>query len=261
MPKINRLDGESRFYEIDGVGKFPSVTTILGIIAKPALVGWAKKMVALAIEPTLKAIKDGTIKPEDLDVEEILKSAKANPKSIMEEAGDIGTQIHKVLEILVNQKMKHEDQDWEGAKTFIEHTGVLEGKDDRIVRCVWAFIDWAKKVNFIPIESELMIYSRSIGYAGTLDAVGYVDNILSVVDFKSSKAYYPEMAMQLSAYRHAYAEMNKKKKVAGMLVLRLGKEDGEFEAIKVQNPAKNMIAFKSALNLWKWKQNTEKKEK
>ena len=252
-PKITRYDGEQRFYEIEGVGKFPSVTTILGVISKPFLVNWAKKQVALAIQPILQDLFDHKIKPKDLDVDAIIKMAKAKPKEIMEEAGDIGTQVHKKLEILVKLKMENPNITWE--LLVPPKSALLLNADPKVMSCVEAFLKWAIKVDFRPVESELMVYSKSLCFAGTLDAVGLVNNVLSVVDFKSSNAFHEDMGLQISAYRHAYAEMNKKKKVSGMLILRLGKLDGDFEAIKINNPAKHLIAFRGALALWKWKQN------
>jgi PD-(D/E)XK nuclease superfamily len=247
---FRRLDGEQRFYEVEGIGKFPSVTTVLGVIDKPALIGWAKKQVALAIQPILQDIFNHKIKPEELDVDAIIKMAKQKPKSVMEEAGDIGTQVHHHLEEIVKLKIKNPKMKWEGIKVL---RNVPENTDERVLKCVNAFFKWVEENHFIPVESELMIYSKSIGYAGTLDAVGFVNGVLSVIDFKSSKAFYPEMGIQLSAYRHAYAEMRDVKKVSGMLVLRLGKEDGDFEVIKVGNAIQNMVAFKGALAIWKWK--------
>ena len=254
MTNFKRLDGESRFYDIVGVGKFPSVTTILGVIAKPALIPWAQKEVANAIQPILQDVFDHKIAPKDLDVDAILKMARNRPKAIMEEAGDIGTQVHKALEIIVNEKIANPDLSWEHL-----HERHHTFPDERIEKCVGAFFKWAREHDFVPLESELMVYSKKIGYAGTFDAVGYVNGVLTVVDWKSSKAYYDEMGIQLSAYRHAYSEMTGKKKVDGMMVLRLGKLDGEFEVIKVTSPAKNMLAFKAALELWKWKQSNSKR--
>lgn len=259
MAKINRIDGESRFYEVEGVGKFPSVTTILGVIAKPALIGWAKKMVALAIEPTLKGIKDGSIPLDSIDVELILKNAKANPKEVTEEAGDIGTQVHKHLEDIVKNKIANPQIEWNAFEIAWNETSNDLPIDKRVVSCVDAFFKWAIEVDFKPVVSELMVYSKKLGYAGTLDTAGIVNGVLSVIDFKSSKAYYDEMGIQISAYRHAYAEMTKAKRVDGMMILRLGKEDGEFEVIKVNNAPQNMLAFKGALALWKWKQNNTEK--
>jgi hypothetical protein len=245
--KFTRIDGEQRFYDIEGVGKFPSVTTILGVLGKPALIGWAKKQVALAIQPILKDLYDQKISPTDLDVDAIIKMAKQKPQKIMEEAGDIGTQVHRWLEVIVKEKIGTPQLEWEALEKKVEVT-----TDERVKKCVSAFFKWANKHHFDPLESELMVYSKRFEYAGTFDAIGYVDGILTLIDFKSSKAFYPEMGIQLAAYRHAYQEMTNKK-IPALLVLRLGKEDGEFEAVTIKRPANALVAFKSAITLWKWK--------
>ena len=58
-------------------------------------------------------------------------------------------------------------------------------------------------------------------WAGTLDFVGDYKNRLYVIDWKTSKAFYPEMPYQVAAYRSAV-----QKKVEGCGILRLDKEFG-----------------------------------
>jgi hypothetical protein len=43
VPKENKWGHKSRFYQV-GENQYPSVTTILGCIGKPALVAWSAKV-------------------------------------------------------------------------------------------------------------------------------------------------------------------------------------------------------------------------
>ena len=80
-------------YTIDG-NRYRRVTTLLGGIPKPALVGWGIKSVAeFAIEH-----KDQW---EDLPKADALKLLKGSPYSKRDAAGDRGTAVHKTLEALI----------------------------------------------------------------------------------------------------------------------------------------------------------------
>src|SRR3990167_9096543 len=100
--KISRVDGEQRFYEIEGVGKFPSVTTILSIINKPAIAFWYRKEALLEVERNWQTLEDlmvnEGIKLEDA-LKEITKAAKGKPDEIMQEALDIGSKVHEIIEL------------------------------------------------------------------------------------------------------------------------------------------------------------------
>ena len=251
MPKIKRIDGEQRFYEIDGV-KYPSVTTVLNVVNKPAIGFWYRKEALLEVErnwETLASKLTAGVHIEDA-LKEITALAKSKPDEILQEALDIGSEVHKHLEFITKK--------W--IATGKMQVGGLVVSTEAVDNCLQAFYHWAEMHKFQPIESELTVYSKKLGYAGTLDAIGKVDGKLAVVDYKSSKACYPEMGMQLSAYRHAYAEMRGERKVDEMWILRLGKNDGEFEAVRYNAPAKQMLGFKGALKLWKWKQEMTTKK-
>ena len=64
-----------------------------------------------------------------------------------------------------------------------------------------AFLKWAEEHNVKPISLEQTVYGD--GWAGTLDFYGYFNGRLYVIDWKSSKAHYPEMRYQVAAYRWA----------------------------------------------------------
>ena len=99
-------------------------------------------------------------------------------------------------------------------------------------------------------------------YAGTADFIAKVDGKLTIGDFKTSKAIYPEAALQLSAlfgcgvdkhgdalpWRDADGEWNE---LPELLVVRIG-EDG-WEEKKVADPIGSLKTFFSLLDAWNWK--------
>jgi hypothetical protein len=59
--------------------------------------------------------------------------------------------------------------------------------------------------DFQPIyeATEASVYNRTERYAGTLDAIATIQGRKLVLDAKTGKAVYPEVALQLAAYRYA----------------------------------------------------------
>ena len=71
-----------------------------------------------------------------------------------------------------------------------------------------------------------------------------------VIDWKTSKAVYPEYHLQVAAYAKAVEDMYEKK-VDATYILRCDKVTGRFEAVRSKDIAKNFKAFLAALTLYK----------
>ncbi len=63
--------------------------------------------------------------------------------------------------------------------------------------------DWAKAVDLAPLAIERTVYCEQCGYAGTLDLYARVHGRVTVIDWKTGRAIYPEAFFQNVAYRHA----------------------------------------------------------
>jgi hypothetical protein len=92
-----------RFYEVEGE-TYPSVTTILSVIGKPALVPWASKVERnMVLETSADLYEDlhGTPKmsraPWLATMQNRLGKQKAAQKEL-ERAGEIGSQVHALVE-------------------------------------------------------------------------------------------------------------------------------------------------------------------
>jgi predicted RecB family endonuclease len=166
------INGE-RFYEVNGK-LYPSVTTILSVVAKPALVKWAKRT---AIDFVRSAIGDAPFVTRE-DLEEILDRALEEPERIKSAAAGRGTALH-------------------------------EGIADRAKEGVGQESEVLRHLGLAVIETEVTVYSER-GFAGTADVIA-VDHHgrLVVVDWKSG-GVWPEHAMQVAAYRLAIAEMTRR---------------------------------------------------
>jgi hypothetical protein len=235
-----------RFYEIDKQSVYPSVTNILGVLNKPLLVPWAAKVER---EASLEAAADlyhdcyGTPKLSRVawisTMQMRMGKVKAH-KKILEKAGDIGSQAHNLIEWTIKAMLCHE-----------------AGPSPRISpKAEWAFAAWerwANSVSFKPILVEQVVYSRTYGFAGTLDLFAEINGKPTVVDWKTGKAVYAESHLQNAAYRHALREMGHGDPEQGIIV-RLPKleNDPEFEAVVADDETTSFPIFLHAFELWRW---------
>ena len=244
QPRITRVDdrwGSGRYYDVEGVGSLPSVTTILNVISKPALVPWARN---LALEHARAALLDSPPPPENYEVylewvEHTIAKAKAWPDQVKDQAADFGTRLHALIEGYIKAPQLPLDIPEDMRPPFD------------------AFLAWQEESQVTIHLAEFMVYSQRRGYAGTVDAIATRGDELIVVDWKTSNAVYPEMALQLGAYGAALEEMlDHRIPVAETWVLRLGKTKPEFEARRAPEGAYE--GFDGALTLFKALQGVKK---
>lgn len=206
------------------------VTGILGVIDKPFLVGWAARM---ACEKMEELFLPNTAYDE-IEIKQKLEQAKFNHHFKKTSAADIGTLVHHTIEAIIAGEEPEELEDREAQKAV-----------DR-------FMKWAKDNEVKFLLSEQMVYSLKHNYCGTLDFACRIGGKLMIGDIKTSNAIHKvEMGGQMSAYRMARQEEFPKENYEGMILVRVGKKDGEFEPWEVPKedfPIYDQI-FLDALNL------------
>lgn len=250
MAQNNFKEKAERVYETP-YGILPSVTTVLAQLDKSgALMGWAVKVMA----EYLKTLADprGHILITKDEADAIFKKAKAYHKEISEKALDIGSGVHNAIEVhLKGQPV----------------AGLLQA-DPRLVLPYNAFLSWQKDNNFKFIASERKVCSP-LKFAGTLDGLAERNGKLWLIDFKTSKAIYPEYVMQCGAYRQAVMDgmyMNgagwtgsKLNVDGGVGILRLDKETGipEWKEYTIKEVEQEFKKFEHLLAFW-WANRKEK---
>lgn len=237
---------DARFYPIEG-RQLPSVTTVLGVLDKPALLHWAVNMERRAFETALLNVLADRTKNRDQVLDAVIK-ATTGAKAFLGEkdkAAAIGTAAHAWIE-------------WETRRRLGEKVGAEPIIPDPAMIAVESWKDWAAEVDFTPLCAERTVYCLDCGYAGTLDWIARVRGVTTLGDYKTSKAIYPESHLQSVAYRHAA-------KKCGMpteqgMVIRLPKTltDPAFEVGHIPNTA-TLDAFLSVFEAWKWKRIAEGK--
>lgn len=171
----------------------PGTTTIIGILAKPALLNWANRI--------------------GLEGYEIEKYKN--------EAADVGTLAHLIIE----KELKQEKLD---TSLYSSHNLTIA------MQCVDKWHDWKKQHDFEIIMPEESLVSELYQYGGTIDCYCRLDGKLTLLDFKTSSVIYPEMFVQLAAYKQLLIENNNP--VENTRILRIGRSEYEgFEDRQVTN--------------------------
>lgn len=246
QPRITRIDdrwGEGRYYQIEGIEpKLPSVTTVLNVISKPALIPWAKKV---ALESVRKAMLNNqgvfftTREMDMLEFEawtdKVFAEAKKEPEKVRSEAANFGTRLHA----LIDEYLKGPP----GAYQVPDELAVPFNN----------FLTWRQESGLTIHLSEVMVYSSEWGFAGTLDGIATRQTPdgkeLIVIDWKTSNKIYEEHAFQVAAYALGLEEMlGHRWPVSEAWVLRLGKDKPEFEAKLA--PKCSFNGFEGALTLF-----------
>lgn len=179
-----------------GDEKYWSVTTVIGALDKPALVHWSAIETAKAAVDHLDVVQSRLEREGRDSAIEYLKGARFRRPAGQRSAAELGTAVHAACE-----------------------TYALTGNRPDVDAEVAPFLDQFDRFlhEFQPtyIATEVTVYNRTYGYAGTLDAAIEVDGERLLIDYKTSrdsydakgnpKGPYPEASLQLAAYR--YAEM------------------------------------------------------
>ena len=179
-----------------------SVTSALGHgLPKPHLVGWAVKKTAEA------AIRDHDIvgaflqRSDKKSAVDHLKGARWRDLSAK---GDRGTIVHASIDAYVKGKPWTKDE----LMDYIKEAELPRSYWDSTVGMVAGAMEFLWEVEPEIIQNEVTLFSREHQYAGTADIIGKMHipgagKVPVVIDFKTSKNIYDEVALQLSAYARA----------------------------------------------------------
>jgi hypothetical protein len=229
----------ARWYDWKGE-RFWSVTTIIaGGYPKPVLINWAKKFTAeYAVDnfPKLTALleqdTDGTIDRQGAI--DWLKSAAFRER---DKKGDLGTSVHNAIEAHVLGKPTPE---WPLPlrPRMLAFERFLAEYEPRFIPASLA--DPAEAVTSGVLLAEAPVFNRTQHYAGTLDGIVEIGGRTLVLDVKTSaKGIYPEIALQLAAYRFAEfvglpdGSEQALPQTQGAVALHLP-EDGTYELREIQ---------------------------
>jgi len=205
---------------------YPSVTTVLGVLSKGSLDRWKLEQVALAAYNRKVALH--------LPQEDYVKTLIDAAFEQVEDAADLGTDIHKALE---------------------DH---FQGRDynPALAPYVQAVQAWTTENKVRYVQHELRLCSTVHGYAGTTDAIIDCPRGLGILDFKSRKTKpgvavepYDTQKMQIAAYRQAALS----DRALGCNLYISTTEPGRVDAVwyDPHELTKEWECFESCLKIWR----------
>lgn len=174
----------SHRYKLDGRW-VPGVTTILGVLNKPALTKWAVTSVAEYVADHREAIGHLYVAGRG----PMVAALKETPWQKRDDAADRGTKLHDYAERILR-----------GAEVDVP---------DDLAPVVESALRFLDEWRIEPVLIEVAVGSREHSYGGTLDlAARYVnpctgEHGVGIFDWKSGKRIYAAACFQLNAYGHA----------------------------------------------------------
>jgi hypothetical protein len=204
----------------------PGVTTICKMLDKSnVLIPWAVKQMEEHIRTAiaLDAMDDTTVMHFDKPfLENLLKEAKGAHRAKKSRAGDVGKIAHSWLENYAKLRLSGLSHEHAASRNALP-------TDEKAKHCVLDALSWHAIHHVQFISAERKVYSREYHYAGTMDFNALVDGSLSILDYKTGKYIYDEYRYQTAAYQAADEEEDPSKHYDQRVLIKLGKEDGEFD--------------------------------
>jgi len=230
---------EGHIYKLNGV-RLTGVTSILGVIDKPALVGWSANMAIDYVEKNyMTKDANGLLVSKDT-----LKLARTAWSKNRDSAGDIGKIVHRHIENYVKSKMQNKP-----FPVIYENT--------QVKNMVEKFIEWSETENIKFLLSEQKIYSEKHWYAGTVDIVFEKDGKKYIGDIKTAKDIFSTNYLQMAGYHICFEELGKLNDLKGYCVINIPKNlnkkgEAKRKVKYVYNTDDCKESFLAALTLYRY---------
>lgn len=241
VPTVGIHRTPRHLYYFNGAGPWPGVTTVTGVLDKPALVRWFREQVArAAIASAERLVADRDAGNEDAAVAYLLATRNEGT-----DGRERGSRIHGVLESV----LRRESVD-------------IDPADAAAVAGARA---WLNEAKVRPLEVEAFLINETLGYGGTCDLIAEIDGEVWLLDWKTSKSVawasgkvYDEMRLQLAAYGNAEFIARPADPVRHPLpaITRYGivhVTDGGTRLYDAQVGPADWSAFRAALHLYQWR--------
>jgi len=185
----------------------PNITGILGLKAKPQLVGWAAKKSLECVGNKLGQFQSENGEKASVP-SQLIQLWLAEAADNWNE--DSATTIGHVAHSFAYEELRYRAGLAPHKPKFpIEYNPVLmpnftPGMVEAANKSALAVTQFFDEHHFEPLLLERPLWSPVDGFIGTPDFVGYVDGELAVVDYKTSKRIYAEYWGQLAALQYMF---------------------------------------------------------
>ena len=217
----------------------PSVTNILGVVAKPQLETWKLNQVALAALKNPKQPGEG----DEYWMRRIVEASKDTTV----EAADLGSRIHEALEFATQ------------GQPF----------DESLKVHVQPVVEWITSTGIKIVEREIVLVNPDEGYAGRCDVLfRFGKSGVGSIDFKTRKTVrgkevtpYDGQGAQLAAYAAAYFGVEALPKCLLANVFISTTEPGRMEVCKHADPCAEYDFFLSCAAIWRRLKNYDPRQR
>ncbi|GAA0431038.1 hypothetical protein [Streptomyces luteireticuli] len=234
--------------------KVPGVTSVIGTLAKPFLQPWAAKLTAeLAVDSV-----DFVAAMAERDRQGAVDYLKGAARRYTSARANLGSDAHDLFERMIR-----------GEHVGRVHPDLIPYRDH--------FADFLDKVNPELVRAEDVAWSDEHQYAGSFDAILNVwldkrgkptpdrsgERHTVIADWKTSRATYPDVALQMSAYAHADRLVDAQgvsvpmPDFDGACVLHITDETWAFKPVRI-NRADVFSAFLHLRGAFTWDRETSK---
>ena len=228
LPEFEHIDvqqvnsGRGHKYVVTGIKeKLTSVTTFAGVINKPFLMPWARKVASERFRDRMFAIEDANKPGEDGYTEyinEVFEWAKKEDTS----GRDDGTATHNLIENILA-----------GTKHIV--TGPVQA---RVQPAVTGALSTIRMLGLTTVGMEIPIWHPDEMYAGMIDYLGRDQSGgLVIIDWKRAKNWSDDYSMQVSAYAAALLavlQLSRHTDVTAKVV-KLPREEGDDVEVRTAN--------------------------
>ena len=209
-------------YTVNGLKKKGVPTIISERFGKGALMWWAENCVFEALQQLMKHEK----KPVD-EIQKIVDALRYRVKTIKEEAMHIGTNMHTL------------------AEDYITGKEVIAPNSEPLKTMFAKFKKFWDSKKMKVIATETTYYSKELDVCGTLDCLVKYKGKVVILDFKTSKDFYPDMPIQIHTYKKL-VEDSSNLKVEFLAVINIPKEPVKDVEMRIfQMKPKYLKGFKA----------------
>jgi hypothetical protein len=187
-------------------------------------------------------------------LEALIEIAQDSYREVKEEAGGIGSLVHRVLE----EKLQGGEPKLPiVADPLLAPNLTPEMVESANLRAT-AALAFIAEHDIKVVQVEQPRWSPTYGYIGTGDLIAEIDGKLSALDWKNGKRLYPTVFLQLAAYQQAYEEEYPARLIEQRVAVNINRE-GELTHETRDNSTfeHDLKTFLALLDVWRWDRPNE----
>lgn len=237
---IPRHTADKHFYFVPATGQtYSSVTALFDTLRERSFEELGKKR---AIEYVRSHFHEFTME----NIDDHLVTAGLVHRNNFESAGHIGTYIHECRARYFEQWIATGYRPAD-VLAFIDPTR----PDIRATSALLGLQDFCIKEQYIPIVTELPLYSDKLKLGGSLDDFGMIGGDLGetvMLDVKTSNALHDRYWLQVSTYDAMFQERTGIKP-KHLMILKLDKENRSYKTEYIKSPGKHKATVRNLLKV------------